>query len=89
MVGESCFEGVLCKTDVGLRWFVVICFDRCLVDYGRLKAITVQRTVSWLSAVALVLWGMARQLETIKHCLFGAFSDCSLAPRVGGGGGVK
>ena len=46
MVGESCFEGVLCKTDVGLRWFVVICFDRCLVDYGRLKAITVQRTVS-------------------------------------------
>ena len=35
MVGESCFEGVLCKTDVGLRWFVVICFDRCLVDYGR------------------------------------------------------
>ena len=52
VVGESCFEGVLCKTDVSLRWFVVICFDRCLVDYGRLKAITVQRTVSWLSAVA-------------------------------------
>ena len=52
MVGESCFEGVLCKTDVSLRWFVVICFDRCLVDYGRLEAITVQRTVSWLSVVA-------------------------------------
>ena len=30
----------------------VICFDRCLVDYGRLEAISVQRTVSWLSAVA-------------------------------------
>ena len=30
MVGESCFEGVLCKTDVGLRWFVVICFDGLL-----------------------------------------------------------
>ena len=52
MVGESCFEGVLCKIDVSLRWFVVISFDRCLVDYGRLEAITVQRTVSWLSAVA-------------------------------------
>ena len=52
MVGESCFEGVLCKTDVNLRWFVVICCDRCLVDYGRFEAITVHRTVSWLSAVA-------------------------------------
>ena len=52
MVGESCFEGVLYKTNVSLRWFVVICFDCCLVDYGRLEAITVQRTVSWLSAVA-------------------------------------
>ena len=50
MVGESFFEGVLCKTYVSLRWFVVICFDRCLVDYGRLEAITVQRTVSWLPA---------------------------------------
>ena len=48
MVGESCFEGVLYKTDVSLRWFVVICFDRCLVDYGRLEAITIQRTVNWL-----------------------------------------
>ena len=28
MVGESCFEGVLCKTDVSLRCFVVICFDQ-------------------------------------------------------------
>ena len=36
MVGESCFEGVLCKTDVSLRWFFVICFNRCLVDYGQL-----------------------------------------------------
>ena len=52
MVGESYFEGVLFKTDVSLKWFVVICFDRCLVDYGRLEAITVRRTVSWLSAVA-------------------------------------
>jgi len=33
MVGESCFEGVLGKTDLSLRWFVVICGDRCLVDY--------------------------------------------------------
>ena len=52
MVGESCFEGVICKTNVSLRWFVVICCDRCLVDYGRFEAITVQRTVSCLSAVA-------------------------------------
>ena len=51
MVGESCFEGVLCKTDVRLRWLVVICCDRCLLDYGRFEAITVQRTVSWQSAV--------------------------------------
>jgi len=27
MVGESCFEGVLCKTSVSLKWFVVICGD--------------------------------------------------------------
>ena len=52
MVGESCFKRVLCKTDVSLRWFVVICCDRCLVDYRRFEAITVQRIVSWLSAVA-------------------------------------
>ena len=52
MLDESSFEGVLCKTDVSLRWFVVICVDRCLVDYGRLEAITVQRTVSWLPAVS-------------------------------------
>ena len=52
MVGESCFEGVLCKTDVSLRWFVVICCDHCLVDYRRFEAITVQRTVSRISAVA-------------------------------------
>ena len=52
MVGESCFEGVLCKTDVSLRWFVVICCDCWLVDYGTFETITVQRTVSWLSAVA-------------------------------------
>ena len=29
MVGESCFEGVLCKRDVSLKLFVVICDDRC------------------------------------------------------------
>ena len=34
MVGESCFEGILCKPDVSLRWFDVICGDRCLVDYA-------------------------------------------------------
>ena len=28
--------------------------------------------------------GTARQLENIKHCLFHAFSDRALAPRVGG-----
>jgi len=43
MVGESCFAGVLCKTDVSLRWFVVICCDRCLVDYGRSEAIKGRR----------------------------------------------
>ena len=54
MVGESCFEGVLCKTDVSLRWFFVICFDRCLVDYGRLEAITVHSLLALCSCMISV-----------------------------------
>ena len=55
MVSVSCFEVVLCESDVRFSRVVVFAFDGGLVNYWWLQAVSVERACVLLSAVACLV----------------------------------